>query len=283
MEQKPLFGVADLYIVTVNHIGSTYLTIMVLSIKVRVSAMDSRERFEQDLSNLMLKLTEGINKEEETKLNNLRDWLLKLQKENVVKINHSVMELVCAKYLIQKGYDVQLENRLNDLLTCDLYSTKGYGNLIVEIETGFIPPEHALDPLTYLSARLASKIIRYSSFAGKFALGVPPHYVLSFPKALAKPPRRRAPAEVAYVKKLCDMYYHKPPVTEEDILNARIQEIYIIDVDRGKVIEIDPEAYMKRALHKEFFIKPMDEKEFQQPSPGQLFDFPERTEPRDSI
>jgi hypothetical protein len=282
MEQKPLFGVADLYIVTVNHIGSTYLTIMVLSIKVHVSAMDSRERFEQDLSNLMLKLTNSMDREEEIKLNELRDWLLKLQKENVVKINHSVMELVCAKYLIQKGYNVQLEYRLNDLLTCDLYSTKGYGNLIVEIETGFIPPEHALDPLTYLSARLASKIIRYSSFAGKFALGVPPHYVLSFPNALAKPPRKRSLTEVAYVKKLCDLYYHKPPVTKEDILNARIQEIYIIDVDRGKVLEIDPEAYMKRAPHKEFFIQPMGEEEFQQPKPAQLFDFQERTEPRDS-
>jgi hypothetical protein len=257
----------------------TNLTIVVAIIGVSVSAMDSRERFEQDLSTLILKITDGMDKEEETKLNDLRNWLLKLQKENVVKINHSVMELVCAKYLIQKGYDVQLEYRLNDLLTCDLYSTKGYGNLIVEIETGFIPPEHALDPLTYLSARLASKIIRYSSFAGKFALGVPPHYVLSFPNALAKPPRRRTPAEVAYVKKLCDLYYHKPPVTEEDILNARIQEIYIIDVDRGKVLEIDPEAYLKRALHKEFFVQPMGEENFQQPKPAQLFDFQERTEP----
>jgi hypothetical protein len=256
----------------------TNLTIVVAIIRVSVSAMDSRERFEQDLSTLMVKLTIGMDKEEETKLSDLRDWLLKLQEENVVKINHSVMELVCAKYLIQKGYDVQLEYRLNDLLTCDLYSTKGYGNFIVEIETGFIPPEHALDPLTYLSARLASKIIRYSSFAGKFALGVPPHYVLSFPNALAKPPRRRIPAEVAYVKKLCDQYYHKPPVTEEDIRNARIQEIYIIDVDRGKVLEIDPEAYMKRALHKEFFNQPIGEENFQQPKPAQLFDFQERTE-----
>jgi hypothetical protein len=260
----------------------TDLTIVVPVIRVCVSAMNSRERFEQDLSNLMLKLTDGMDKEEETKLNDLRDWLLKLQKENVVKINHSVMELVCAKYLIQKGCDVQLEYRVSDLLTCDLYSTKGYGNLIVEIETGFIPPEHALDPLTYLSARLASKIIRYSSFAGKFALGVPPHYVLSFPNALAKPPRRRAPVEVAYVKKLCDIYYHKPPVTEEDIMNARIQEIYLIDVDHVKVLEIDPEAYMKRALHKEFFIQSMGEEEFQQPEPAQLFDFQEKTETLDS-
>src|SRR3989337_2487682 len=214
--------------------------------------MNNRERFEQDLNALLSRLTSGVEKEAENKLNLLRDWLENLHKENVVKINHSVMELVCAKYLILKGYEVQIEHPLSDVLTCDLYSVKGYGNLIVEIETGFIPPEHALYPLTYTSARLASKIIRYSSFAGKFALGVPPHYVLSFPNALAKPPRRRTPAEVEHVKKLCDLYYNNPPVTEEEILNARIHEIYLIDVDRGKVLEIDPEAYMKRALHKEY-------------------------------
>ena len=244
--------------------------------------MDGRERFEQDLSTLMMRLAPGMEKESETKLSNLRDWLLKLQKENVVKINHSVMELVCAKYLILKGYDVQLEYGLNDLLTCDLYSTKGYGNLIVEIETGFIPPDHALDPLTYLSARLASKIIRYSSFAGKFALGVPPHYVLSFPDALAKPPRRRTPAEVERVKKLCDLYYNNPPVTEEEILNARIHEIYLIDVDRGKVLEIDPEAYMKRALHKEYSMPLNGEENIQQPKPTTLFDFQEKLEGTES-
>ena len=216
--------------------------------------MAGREKFEQDLATLMACLTTDMKEEDISELNRLRDWLLKLQKENVVKINHSVMELVCAKYLIRKGYDVKLEYRLNDLLTCDLYCVKGYGNLILEIETGFIPPDQALDPLTYLSARLASKIVRYSSFAGKFALGVPPHYVLSFPYVLSKPPRRRTSAEIEHVKKLCDMYYQNPPVTQDEILNARIHEIYLIDVDRTKVLEIDPEAYMKRALHKEFIF-----------------------------
>ena len=212
--------------------------------------MNNKEKFEQDLNALLARLTSGMEKEAENKLNMLKEWLVNLQKENVVKINHSVMELVCAKYLILKGYEVQVEYPLNELLTCDLYSIKGYGNLIVEIETGFIPPEYALLPLTYTSARLASKVIRYSSFAGKFALGVPPHYILPFPRALAKPPRRRTPEEVNTVKKLCDRYYQNPPVTEEEIRNARIQEIYIIDVDQAKVQEIDPEAYMKRALHK---------------------------------
>jgi hypothetical protein len=235
--------------------------------------MAGREKFEQDLSALMLRLDADIDEESKSKLEFLRDWLLKLQRENVVKINHSVMELVCAKYLILKGYDVQLEHRLNDLLTCDLFSTKGYGNLIVEIETGFIPPENALNPLTYLSARLASKIVRYSSFAGKFALGVPPHYVLSFPYALAKPPRRRTSDEIEHIKRLCDMYYQNPPVTAEEILNARIHEIYLIDVDRGKVMEIDPEGYMKRALHKEFVFAFGVEKEPSPPRGVTLLDY----------
>jgi hypothetical protein len=212
--------------------------------------MSNREKFGEDLATLMARLTVDVEKQVENKLNMLRDWLLKLQRENVVKINHSVMELVCAKHLILKGYEVQLEYPLSDVLTCDLYSIKGYGNFIVEIETGFIPPEHALDPLTYTSARLASKIIRYSSYAGKFALGMPPHYILPFPRALAKPPRKRNAKDIENIKQLCDTYYKNPPVTEEEIRNARIQEIYIIDVDQTKVREIDPEAYMKRALSK---------------------------------
>lgn len=212
--------------------------------------MSSKEKFGEDLATLMAWLTVGVEKQVENKLNMLRDLLLNLQRENVVKINHSVMELVCAKHLILKGYEVQLEYPLSDILTCDLYSIKGYGNLIVEIETGFIPPEHALDPLTYTSARLASKIIRYSSYAGKFALGMPPHYILPFPRALAKAPRKRTTKEIENIRNLCDSYYKNPPVTEEEIRNARIQEIYVIDVDQTKVREIDPEAYMRRALSK---------------------------------
>ncbi|MBE3115936.1 hypothetical protein IMZ68_01905 [Candidatus Bathyarchaeota archaeon] len=212
--------------------------------------MSNRQKFETDLITLISGLTSDVDKEAQNKLDVLKDWLLKLHKENVVKINHSVMELVCAKYLILKEYEVQLEYRLSDLLTCDLFAVKGLGNLIVEIETGFIPPENALAPLTYTSARLASKIIRYSSFAGKFALGVPPHYILPFPRALAKPPRNRTDKEITQIKNLCDAYYQKPPVTLEEIRNARIQEIYIVDVDRLKVQEIDPETYLKRAIQK---------------------------------
>jgi hypothetical protein len=162
--------------------------------------MSNREKFERDLNILLERLRHGTESHVEEQLLALKDWLVKLQHQNLVKINHSVMELVCAKYLLEKKYEVQLEYPISELLTCDLYGTKGLGNVIVEIETGFIPPESALAPLTYTTARLASKIIRYSSFAGKFALGVPPHYVLPFPRTLAKPPRNRSDQEIEQVK-----------------------------------------------------------------------------------
>jgi hypothetical protein len=208
------------------------------------------DKFERDLTTLLDRLTSNVEPIVENKLCMLKDWLVKLHNENLVKINHSVMELVTAKHLIEKGYEIQLEYPLNELLNCDLYGIKGLGNIVVEIETGFIPPENALQPLTYTSARLASKIIRYSSFAGKFALGVPPHYILPFPRVLAKPPRNRTDLEIEQIKALCDAFYSKPPVTIEEIRNARIHEIYIIDVDRSRITEIDPETYLKRAMQK---------------------------------
>ena len=110
--------------------------------------MNRDDKFERDLTTLLDRLTSNVEPVVENKLCMLKDWLVKLHNENLVKINHSVMELVTAKHLIEKGYEIQLEYPLNELLNCDLYGIKGLGNIVVEIETGFIPPENALQPLT---------------------------------------------------------------------------------------------------------------------------------------
>jgi len=206
--------------------------------------MDRTEKFEEDLESLTSRLVQDTNREEEESLLRLKDHLLLLHMSNVVKINHSVMELVCAKLLVLKGYFVEVERALDGDLTCDLHATKGDGSLIVEIETGFIPPEHALDPSTYLLARIASKITRYSNYAGKFVVGIPPQYAMQVPKQLVKPPRDRSDEDLRGIKGLCDMYYKNPPVTLDEVKNARLHGIYLINVDRVTVQEIDPETYV---------------------------------------
>lgn len=208
-------------------------------------AMDRTEKFEEDLELLTSELTQDLQSKEKDSLNTLKNRLLELQKVNIVKINHSVMELVCAKPLVEKGYNVQVEHQLEPNLTCDLYATKGDGSHIIEIETGYIPPEHALDPSTYLLARIASKITRYSNHTGKFALGTPPHYILPIPEVLLMAPRKRTPENFETVKTLCDLYYKNPPVTLDEVRNARLHSIYIIDIDNLTAEEIDPETYTK--------------------------------------
>jgi len=203
------------------------------------------DKFNRDLEILLTKLNSDADSEVQQKMKVLKDKLVQLHEENVVKINHSVMELVCAKHLILKGYEVDIERPV-DGLVCDLYGVKGLGSHIVEVETGFIPPSHALDPAYYRKSRIASKIIRYGNHSEKFALGVPPYYLLQIPDSLVKPPRERTEEDLKYLKNLCDLYYRNPPVSFEEIRNARIHLIYIIDVDEITIKEVDPATYLEK-------------------------------------
>ena len=180
------------------------------------------------------------------RMNFVKNRLIELYMRNLVKINHSAMELVCAKHLIRYGYKVDVEKQLTDILICDVYAEKGDGAAIVEIETGFIPPEHALDPLSYYAARIASKIARYSKYANQFVLATPPVSVLPIPALFRRPPRDRRLSEIKKVKVLCDKYYKNPPVTEDEILNGRLHITYIINIDAGKVVEMDIDSYFEQ-------------------------------------
>ena len=203
------------------------------------------ERFSADVNTLSNKMIAGESAEIVERMDFVKQRLIELYKKNIVKINHSAMELVCAKHLIHYGYNVDVEKQLTDVLVCDLHATKGDGEAIVEIETGFIPPEHALDPLSYYSARIASKISRYSKFANLFVLATPPVSILPIPSIFGRPPRDRKYSELEQVKLLCNKYYRNPPVSLNEILNGRLHIIYIINIDEGKVIEMDVESYLQ--------------------------------------
>jgi len=190
-------------------------------------------------------MSAGEPEEVVERMNFVKNRLIELYMRNLVKINHSAMELVCAKHLIRYGYKVDVEKQLTDILICDVYAEKGEGAAIVEIETGFIPPEHALDPLSYYVARIASKIARYSKHANQFVLATPPVSILPIPAVFRRPPRDRRPSEIKKVKVLCDKYYKNPPVTEDEILNGRLHITYIINIDAGKVVEMDIDSYFE--------------------------------------
>ena len=208
--------------------------------------MDIR-KFRKDLHDLGRKACLNDNDDVRAKVFVIANQLVDFYKKNLVKINHSALELVCARELIREGYDVNVERRLDKQLVCDVYGRRDDGVLIVEIETGFIPPEAALQPTTYSRSRIASKIARYSKFAGRFALGTTPSYVLDFPPFFVKPPRHRTSEEAAEVKKLTDVYYDNPAISLSELLYARIHSVFVIDVDETKTRQVDPETYLQNS------------------------------------
>lgn len=202
------------------------------------------DKFSQDLETLMAKLISGCDSPCEEALRRLEQRLMDLREKNLLKINHSVLEMIVAKYLVLDGYEVELEHMIDDGLSCDVYARKGDGVLIVEVETGYVPPAHALDPMDYIRARIASKIARYSNHCHKFSLAAPPHYVMPVMPFFTRPPRDRSPSEADMVKHYCDQYYKSPRVSMEEIMNSRMHSVSIIDVENATLRDMAPDDYI---------------------------------------
>ena len=202
------------------------------------------KRFQDDVNALTTRLSKNLKDEDVSKLDSVKHQLIEMYKKNLVKINHSVLELICASSLISRGYTVEVEKDVSEILVCDIYAKKGGGNTIIEIETGFTPPEHAMDTIDYFSARIMSKVARYSSHCSKFSLATPAVDLIPIPEIFLLPPNARKKDDVQKIKDLCDRYYKNPPINYEDILNAHLHSIYLINIDQGFTKELDPQGYV---------------------------------------
>ncbi len=203
------------------------------------------EKFRNDVYEITERLAKKLDNKDTPKLNYVRQRLIELYEKNLVKINHSVLELICAANLIARGYSVDVEKSVSDVLVCDIFAKKGDGSTIIEIETGFTPPEHALDTVDYYAARIMSKIARYSQYCSKFSLATPVIGILPLSKIFLDPPNSRRKEQVREIKSICDRFYKNPPITEEEILNAHLHSIYLIHIDKNFAKEQDPLSYIE--------------------------------------
>ena len=202
------------------------------------------EKFRNDVNAVTDRLSSKLSEEDLPKLNFVSQQLIEMYKKNLVKINHSVLELICASELIANGYAVEVEKKISDILVCDLFAQKGDGDTIIEIETGFTPPDHAMDTIDYSTARIMSKIARYSKYCSKFSLATPVTGIIPIPKIFLIPPNARKKEDIKKVQDLCDRYYKNPPINYDDILNARLHSIYLINVDKNFAKSLDPQGYV---------------------------------------
>ena len=203
------------------------------------------EKFQDDVYTITELLSKNLSSELTPKLNFVRQNLIESYKKNLVKINHSVLELICAAELISDGFTVDVEKPISSILVCDLFGKKGDGTALIEIETGFTPPEHALDTVDYYAARIVSKIARYSKHCEKFSLATPVVNILPISELFLLPPNARNLDDVKKLKKLCDRFYKNPQIKLEDIQNANIHSVYLINTDKGFAKEMDPTSYIQ--------------------------------------
>lgn len=197
----------------------------------------------EDIDAVVKRLGEGLEAPAREKLEQLGSRLKELAIRKVISSNHTVMELVVASYLLSKGYEVYVEHVLAPDLVCDIYASLNGESLIVEVETGFVPPENSTDPVAYRLARELSKVARYSRYSDYFAMAIPPFHILQLPYIVFLPPEERARWGIEYFKRLVDVYYTKPPVKLEELLLAKLHYIYIVLVDALKLIELTAREY----------------------------------------
>ena len=89
------------------------------------------EKFQNDVTRMSEKLSRNLDKPDLSKLNFVREQLVEMYKRNLVKINHSILELICASTLISRGCAVEVEKNISEILVCDIFAKKGDGDTII--------------------------------------------------------------------------------------------------------------------------------------------------------
>jgi len=212
--------------------------------KLRPLFCNSMEKFRVDIEYLILTLGAGTDSRTRETLARVGKKLTELREKGLAMINHSAAELVCVKHFTRGDYDVDVEVPLAEDLVCDIYAKKKDETCILEVETGFVPPENALDPILYRETRIASKIARYGKYAKRFGLGTPSYHKLQIPEVLLSPPGERDGQALVDLKHLCSRYYTNPPITLAELRSAHLDFICMINVDEQKVTEIEPRDYV---------------------------------------
>lgn len=197
----------------------------------------------EDVDSVVERLGERLEGSARERLEQLGSRLKELALRRVISSNHTVMELIVAAHLLSKGYEVEVEYVLAPDLVCDVYATLNGESMIVEVETGFVPPENSVDPMAYRLARELSKVARYSKYADYFAMAIPPFHILQLPYIVFLPPEERLNWGIEYFKSLIDAYYRRPPVELEELLTAKLHYVYVVLVDALKLVELTAREY----------------------------------------
>ena len=238
----------------------------------------ARNKFTHDMDILLDQLEPSTKLGTISQLSPICDRLIELNKKRLVKINHSILQVICAKHLIDQGYSVKVEHPLlGGQLMADLFATRkkepeieydiesiliserlglpdDVEALVVEVETGYVPPKAALYPGKYRTTRMAAKIARYCRYSHRFGMATPNFHVLQIPRILMMPPEQRNQEKLEKLLRRCNEFYQNPPILLDSLKMSEVDSVYIINVDHGTITEIPPDKYLDAILRAEGII-----------------------------
>jgi len=159
--------------------------------------------------------------------------LIELNKSRAVSSFHAILQYVVAMTLYKEGYDVWVEYDVGGGLTADVYAESPRGTVIVEVETGYVPPAYLSSPVEFLEARVAFKAILYSGRADIFVIATPSHIVLPRPRGLGS---RAVLVDRERLARLLELTHGKPfEWAMEELPRARVDGFVKIIVDEVSV------------------------------------------------
>jgi hypothetical protein len=211
-------------------------------------------RFLLELEDFYQRESKNLDEKQRKLFKGIVDRVIDLYLRQLLKSNHTMMELVLALNLIKENKEVEIEKEVNNLIV-DLIAYYENKKEIIEVETGFVPPEYSTDPITYRYAREISKIARYSKYADIFSLACPPFHLLQIPEIFALQPDERDEENMKNIKDVLDKYYKAPPIALDELRNAKINYLYIVYVDKISVKKLEFKEYLN-------FIKKLKEELF---------------------
>ncbi len=168
-------------------------------------------------------------------LKDVYDRLVRLYRRRGLARYHALLQYIMASKLYTEGYDVEVERAVGGGYRADVYGEAPWGTIVIEVETGFIPPGVLLEASSYLQARIIYKAAMYSGAADRFGLAVP--YSMNVediaPPWLFKDPDSRL-VEYREVLSLVSRYFNGP-IGVEDLEGARIDIVYLIRLSSSGV------------------------------------------------
>jgi hypothetical protein len=161
---------------------------------------------------------------------------------------HAILQFIVALDLHRRGFDVSVEEPVDGVFKADVYAESPLGRVIVEVETGYVPPDRIHSLEEFLEAKMVFKAVAYSAYTDVFMIATPNHIKMPVPRELLIPVEDRDESDIMAIRELA-LRYDKSKASRilwrahlsrldgiayVNVMNQKVS--YIIMADLGNII-----------------------------------------------